>query len=310
MFKKHAKLQKLCLFTVISYVCTLFIFIEPMIYHEKALLTPFLISQKELGKSIGLVPTMGALHKGHLSLIQQAANENDLVIVSIFVNPTQFDNAADLEKYPRTLNHDLLQLESISGAVLVYAPSVNDVYDNNIAASHFDFNGLENEMEGEFRSGHFDGVATIVKRLFEITLADKAYFGEKDFQQLQIIRKLVLKHQISITIIGCSIQREKNGLAMSSRNKRLNKDEQQQATFIYKTLQKAKRKFGTESATTVVQWVTKQFSNHPFLKLEYFKIAEISTLKSVKRKAKNKKYRAFVAVYANDVRLIDNIALN
>lgn len=286
------------------------IFYKTMIYLQKEKLVSFLNFHKEQGRSVGLVPTMGALHEGHLSLIQQAANENDLVVVSIFVNPTQFDKPTDLEKYPRTLSLDVEKLKTVKGSVLVYAPAANDVYDTKIVSEKFDFDGLEHEMEGEFRKGHFDGVGTIVKKFFEIVKPHKAYFGEKDFQQLQIIRKLVEKHRIPVQIVGCPIQREKNGLAMSSRNLQLNKEEKEQASFIYKTLQKAKEKFGTKSADTVVDWVTKQFKKHPFLRLEYIKVAEVSTLKSVKRKVKNKKYRAFVAVYANDVRLIDNLALN
>lgn len=284
--------------------------IGTMVFTEKSKLSAFVGNQSKNDQSVGLVPTMGALHEGHLALIQQSTLNNALTIVSIFVNPTQFDNPTDLVKYPRTLDEDVKLIKSLKKNVIVYAPTPNDVYNGNVSSQKFDFDGLENEMEGEFRNGHFDGVGTVVKRLLEIVKPDRAYFGEKDFQQLQIIRKLVKKYKIPVEIVGCPISREDSGLAMSSRNKRLTEEEREKSAFIYKTLRVARAKFGTESANKVVEWVTKQFETHSFLRLEYFKIAEVLTLKSVKRKTKNKKYRAFIAVYANDVRLIDNLALN
>ena len=261
--------------------------------------------------SIGLVPTMGALHEGHLSLIKQALSENDKVFVSIFVNPTQFNNIKDLDTYPRTLDRDISLLETVSkDSIIVYAPTVHDIYGDHIESVTFDFDGLEKEMEGEFRDGHFDGVGTVVKRFFEIVKPDYAYFGEKDFQQLQIIRKLVEKQNIPVNIVGCDIYRELTGLAMSSRNERLTPEHKNEAPFIYKILKSAKEKFGTKSAKKVMEWVDKQFAKNDLLKLEYFTIADVETLKPIKRKSKKKKYRAFIAVYAGDVRLIDNIALN
>jgi pantoate--beta-alanine ligase len=193
---------------------------------------------------------------------------------------------------------------------LVYAPTVNDIYGDTISATSFSYDGLEHEMEGRFRTGHFDGVGTIVKRLFDIIRPDTAYFGEKDFQQLMIIKKLVEKHKIPVDVIGCKIHRANDGLAMSSRNTRLKTEYRAAAPFIYKTLKTAKKKFGTESAPAVTDWVTKQFDAHALLTLEYFIIADSDTLKTVKRKSKQKSYRAFIAVYADDIRLIDNIALN
>lgn len=260
---------------------------------------------------IGFVPTMGALHKGHLALVERALSDNDKVFVSVFVNPTQFNNLEDLEKYPKTLDEDVALLKSVNtNNIIVYAPSVDDVYDGNTVSQKFDFDGLEFEMEGKFRPGHFDGVGTVVKRLFEIVRPDNAYFGEKDFQQLQIIKKLVSKHKLHVNIIGCDIFREDNGLAMSSRNTRLTDEQKAVAPFIYKTLKTAKTYFGTKSASKVIEWVTQQFKNNNILNLEYFTIADVDSLKEVKRKSKNKKYRAFIAVYAGEVRLIDNIALN
>lgn len=260
--------------------------------------------------SIGFVPTMGALHQGHLALVEKALVNNDVVFVSVFVNPTQFNNSDDLLKYPRTLEKDLEMLDLLSKDILVFAPSVDVMYQGNTVSQSFDFDGLEHEMEGKFRPRHFDGVGTVVKRLFEIVRPDNAYFGEKDFQQLQIIRKLVEKNNIPVNIIGCEIHREPSGLAMSSRNERLTDDEKKAASFIYKTLKSAKDMFGTKSANKVTEWVTKQFENNELLKLEYFIIANVDTLKTVKRKSNNNVYRAFIAVYASDIRLIDNIALN
>ena len=188
-------------------------------------------------KSVGFVPTMGALHLGHLSLVSRALNENDEVVVSIFVNPTQFNKKEDLEKYPRTLERDLTLLKTLSkNNIIIYAPSVNDIYNLHIKAIDFDFDGLENEMEGKFRPGHFNGVGTVVKKLFEIVKPDNAYFGEKDFQQLQIIKKLAEKFHLPVNVIGCEIYREESGLALSSRNERLSVGHKKATPFIYKTL--------------------------------------------------------------------------
>ncbi len=282
-----------------------------VVANTKEQIAEIILSLRQNDNSIGFVPTMGALHKGHLSLITKALSENDVVFVSIFVNPTQFNNQEDLEQYPRTLERDVRLLSTVSKTkIFTYAPSVKDIYAENVSSNKFDFDGLEYEMEGEFRDGHFDGVGTIVKRLFEIVTPDRAYFGEKDFQQLQIIKKLVEKYDLGVDIIGCEIHREPSGLAMSSRNERLTPEQKEEASFIYKTLQTAKRKFGTKSATKVTEWVNKTFANNKILKLEYFVIADVETLKPIKRKSNKKQYRAFVAAYAGDIRLIDNIALN
>lgn len=261
-------------------------------------------------KNIGFVPTMGALHQGHLSLIQKSISENDTTVMSIFVNPTQFNNAVDLENYPRTLDADVEKLKKISPDIIIFAPSVDDIYQGKALAQHFDFDGLEHEMEGRHRPGHFDGVGTIVKRLFEIVQPTRAYFGEKDFQQLLIIKKMVEKTGLPVKVIDQPIFREENGLAMSSRNERLSVIQRKEASFIYKTLREAKNQFGTKNATKVVNWVENAFQNNTNFKLEYFEIADESTLKSIQNKEPNKKYRAFIAVYMNDVRLIDTISLN
>ena len=282
-----------------------------MKFHNKTELSHHIDALKAKGMSIGFVPTMGALHNGHLSLVNIGLNQNDIVVVSIFVNPTQFDNKEDLTKYPRTLDADIALLKTVSDdSILVYAPNVGDIYGDSIVSQSFTYDGLEHEMEGAFRDGHFDGVGTIVKRLLEIVKPHYAYFGEKDFQQLQIIKKLVELHQIPVKVVGCAIHRAEDGVAMSSRNTRLTPEHRAITPFIFKTLNSAKVKFGTKSAQNVTEWVKKQFKKQPLLELEYFIIADIDTLKPVKRKSTKKTYRAFIAVYAGDIRLIDNIALN
>ena len=280
------------------------------IFYTQNTLKAFIKAQKSEDKTIGFVPTMGALHKGHLSLVRNAMTDNDIVFVSIFVNPTQFDNTTDLEKYPRTLDADVALLKTLGKKVFVYAPTVADIYNSDIIAEKFSFDGLEFEMEGKFRTGHFDGVGTIVKRFFEIVTPDNAYFGEKDFQQLMIIKKLASKYKLPVNVIGCEIFREASGLAMSSRNQRLCNVAKKESAFIHKTLLEAKKKFGTKSALQVTEWVQKQFSTHPLLTLEYVEIANIKNLKTVKRKSKNETYRIFIAAFIENIRLIDNLALN
>jgi pantoate--beta-alanine ligase len=280
------------------------------IFNKNIDLKDYLIRFKTQSSTIGFVPTMGALHEGHLALMKQSIQENDVTVVSIFVNPTQFNNAEDLDKYPRTLEADVLKISSLSNDIIVYAPTVDDIYEGETKAQSFDFDGLENQMEGAFRPGHFDGVGTIVKRLFEIVTPTKAYFGEKDFQQLQIVKKLVSKNQLPVTIVGCPIFREANGLAMSSRNERLSASEREEAAFIYQTLQGAKEKFATQTADSVQQWVVKTFKNHPNFELEYFVIADESTLLPIENKEISKNYRAFIALFVNNIRLIDTISLN
>lgn len=262
-------------------------------------------------KTIGFVPTMGALHDGHLALVQRAITQNQVVIVSIFVNPNQFNNSEDLVNYPRTLQEDIKLLSKLSDDIVVFAPiDPIEVYGDNMNSISYNFEGLENEMEGKFRPGHFDGVGTVLKHFFSIVSPTRAYFGEKDFQQLQIVKKLVAIEKMSVEIIGCPIYREESGLALSSRNKRLNKTQLQEAPLIYKTLQQVKNDFGTKSVLSLTEWISKQFEANKTLELEYFQIAKTSDLKSIQRKQKNTKYRAFIAVFAGEVRLIDNIALN
>jgi len=280
------------------------------ILKEKRALKKQIGEYKNAGLSIGFVPTMGALHEGHLSLMEQALSSCDKVVVSIFVNPTQFDNPQDLEKYPRTLEEDVARISALSPDILIFSPPASEIYGDEISSEEFSFDGLEFEMEGKFRKGHFNGVGTIVKKLFEMVEPDKAFFGEKDYQQLQIIRKLVEKTGLPVQIIGCPIHREASGLARSSRNERLPGEVRQNAAFIYDVLQQVKEKFGTKSAKELTAWVREEFKKRPFLELEYFEIANAESLKTVDEKQNGHKYRAFIAAYAGEIRLIDNIALN
>ncbi|NVN17305.1 pantoate--beta-alanine ligase [Muricauda sp. HICW] len=280
------------------------------IFDLKKELNAFTNEQRKKDRSIGLVPTMGALHTGHISLVKKALSENDLVIVSIFVNPTQFDKKDDLDKYPRTFEKDIELLKQVSYQIVVFAPTVDEIYGGDITSESYEFDGLDKVMEGEFRTGHFDGVGTIVELLLRTVAPDKAYFGEKDFQQLQIIRKMSEIKNLPYTIVGCPIEREPNGLAMSSRNERLSKKTREEAGFIYSMLQSAKTKFGTESAIDITDWATSEFEQHPLFDLEYFEIADENTLTPALKIQDNQKYRAFIAVYADGVRLIDNLRLN
>ncbi|MEC5164897.1 pantoate--beta-alanine ligase [Flavobacterium sp. PL11] len=280
------------------------------IFYGKASLMDYLKSIKTADSTIGFVPTMGALHQGHLALMKKSLLENNNTVVSIFVNPTQFNNLEDLAKYPRTLEEDVKKLDDLDPKIILYAPSVDDIYEGNVLSQHFDFDGLENQMEGKFRPGHFDGVGTIVKRLFEIVTPTNAYFGEKDFQQLQIVKRMVFKDKLGVIIVGCPIHREQNNLAMSSRNERLSEQEREEAAIIYKTLTAAKEKFTKQSSRKITEWVKSFIERNPRFTLEYFTIADETTLLSCTKKDKNKKYRAFIAVLVNNIRLIDTISLN
>lgn len=280
------------------------------IIKEKETLQELILNYKKEGGTIGFVPTMGALHPGHISLAKQAFESCDHVVISIFVNPTQFDNPEDLQKYPRDLDNDIALLSGVSEEFIIFSPSASEIYGDAVISDHFSFDGMENLMEGKFRKGHFDGVGTVVQKLFKIVQPDKAFFGEKDFQQLQIIRKLVEKLKLDIDIIGCPIDRENSGLARSSRNERLSHEERRNAAFIYEVLQQVKERFGIKNAPEITNWVRQRFNENHSLVLEYFEIADADNLKSVQVKDDDKKYRAFIAAYSGEIRLIDNIALN
>ncbi|CEN35076.1 pantoate--beta-alanine ligase [Capnocytophaga cynodegmi] len=279
------------------------------IYTQQEKLKNTISTYKKSGKSIGFVPTMGALHEGHLSLIYKSLSENDVTVVSIFVNPTQFNNAEDLDKYPRTLEADVEKIKKVSEEVIVYAPSVEDVYDKDVVSEKFNFEGLDKVMEGKFRPGHFDGVGTVVKKLFQIVTPDKAYFGEKDYQQLLIIKKMVAQTKLPVDVIGCPIVRDERGLALSSRNQRLSEDRREEAAYIYQVLQEVRNQFSTKNPIEIEKWVKQQFEIKKDFELEYFSIAEADTLTEIAEKESGKKYRAFVVVYVDGIRLIDNLEM-
>ena len=280
------------------------------VYHTKSELIAHLSSFTELNKTIGLVPTMGALHDGHLSLMKQSLQENDVTVMTIFVNPTQFNNAEDLDKYPRTLENDIKKVESLSSNIIIFAPNAQEIYGDHVEATHYEFDGLEHQMEGAARPGHFDGVGTIITILFNIIKPTNAYFGEKDFQQLQIIKSLVKNYNLPVNIIGCPIYRQEDGLAMSSRNQRLTDTAKNHSTFLYQTLKQAQHLFENESIEKVKQFVENEINTHPDFELEYFEIADEDTLVTATTKENNKKYRGFLVAYIEGVRLIDNISLN
>lgn len=257
------------------------------------------------GKTIGLVPTMGALHAGHASLVNRAVAENDVVVVSDFVNPTQFNDQNDLLKYPRTLEADCALLEKC-GATLVFAPSVEEVYPEP-DTRQFSYAPLDTVMEGKYRPGHFNGVCQIVSKLFLMVEPDRAYFGEKDFQQLAIIREMVRKYPFNIQIVGCPIVREEDGLALSSRNARLTAEQRKE------TLQISKALFASvDFSKSRVLLETKQFVEDcirraPGLELEYFEIVDGNTLQPVKAWDESNYIVGCITVYCGEVRLIDNI---
>lgn len=269
---------------------------------------------RELNKSngsIGFVPTMGALHKGHASLIEKCGEENDIIICSIFVNPTQFNDKTDLEKYPRTPEKDIELLKS-AGCDILFMPSAEEIYPKNETANEpwkaIDFGMLDKVMEGKHRPGHFTGVAQVVYRLFEIAKPHKAYFGQKDFQQLAIIKHMTTALHLSIEIVPCEIIREKDGLAMSSRNVRLTEEERKIAPKIYELLCKAKEQSKTNSYAEVKEIITKEFNAIAAFGLEYFEIADTKTLLPLTEKTNAA--IACVALKLDNVRLIDNIFLN
>lgn len=277
------------------------------VFNNKVDLNSYLSNINPQKKSVGFVPTMGALHAGHLSLLEKSIENNAFTVISIFVNPTQFNNPEDLEKYPRTLENDIQKIKTISSDIIIYSPNVDDIYEGKLISEHFDFEGLEHQMEGKFRPGHFDGVGTVVKRLFEIVKPTNAYFGKKDFQQLQIVKKLVEIEQLPVNIIGCEIFREENGLAMSSRNERLSNEERNLAALLFKTLHEAKILFETKTPQEVKLFVENVFKNHAIITLEYFEIANEKTLEPIETKIKGVSHRAFLAVFINNIRLIDTI---
>lgn len=258
--------------------------------------------------TVGLVPTMGALHAGHISLVEKAVSENQTALVTIFVNPTQFNDPEDLKRYPRNLEADLNLLEP-TGCDLVFAPKPKEIYPKP-DTRQFYFGELETVMEGKHRPGHFNGVAQVVSRFFEIVNPDKAYFGLKDFQQLAIIKTMVEQLNLPVEIVPCEIVREESGLAMSSRNALLSAGERKNAAVIYQTLIEAKKQTGQKSVNELREWIVNEINNNPYLTVEYIEIVDDKTLQPVNNWNDEGKKVACAAVFCGKVRLIDNMVLN
>jgi len=281
-----------------------------ILFKQTNTIKTFLLEQKEKGKTIGFIPTMGALHQGHLSLINQSVKENDITVCSIFINPIQFNNKKDFELYPVEIEKDLKKLEE-NNCTIAFVPNEKEIYaDENIQKQTFDFNGLDKYMEGLHRPGHFNGVAIVVKRLFEICVPNNAYFGEKDFQQLRIIQHLVNAFNLKVNIVPCEIYREKNGLAMSSRNQRLSTTEKEIASSIYKNLTEAKKDFASGIPLIVTKKrMIKNFLANKLFSIDYVEYADSKSLRPIQNYKETKQCVLCVAIYVNDVRLIDNITI-
>lgn len=260
---------------------------------------------KAQGKKVGLVPTMGALHAGHASLVKRSVNENEVTVVSVFVNPTQFNDKNDLVKYPRTLDADCKLLEAC-GATYAFAPSVEEMYPEP-DTRQFSYAPLDTVMEGAFRPGHFNGVCQIVSKLFEAVKPHRAYFGEKDFQQLAIIREMVRQMQFDLEIVGCPIVREEDGLALSSRNARLSAEERENALKISQTLFKSRTFAATHTVSETLKFVEDAIAAVPGLRLEYFEIVDGNTLQKIDNWNQTSYVVGCITVFCGDVRLIDNI---
>lgn len=260
---------------------------------------------KAQGKKVGLVPTMGALHAGHASLVKRSVKENDVTVVSVFVNPTQFNDKNDLEKYPRTLDADCRLLEDCS-ATFVFAPSVSEMYPQP-DTRRFSYAPLDTVMEGAFRPGHFNGVCQIVSKLFDAVKPHRAYFGEKDFQQLAIIREMVRQMQFDLQIVGCPIVREEDGLALSSRNARLSAGERENALNISRTLFKSRTFAANHSVSETQKMVEEAIAAASDLRLEYFEIVDGNTLQKIANWDETSYAVGCITVFCGDVRLIDNI---
>ena len=262
--------------------------------------------KRQTGKTIGFVPTMGALHEGHIALVRRARKENDIIGCSIFVNPIQFNNPEDLEKYPRTLEEDLQMLREV-GCDLVFVPSATEMYPGPVTEK-YDFGSLERVMEGAFRPGHFNGVAVVVKKLFIIFNPDRAYFGEKDFQQLRIIQALVKMENLPVSIIPCPTVREMDGLAMSSRNRRLTAEERSVAPEIYRTMLEVSLRYGSLNVADARKMALERLTRCGFMP-EYVEIAAVSDLQPVLDWDDKIPTRIFVACFLGKVRLIDNLEI-
>lgn len=276
------------------------------VFSEIQTLQTYLQKERLQGKTIGFVPTMGALHEGHLSLIQTAKNQNDVTVCSIFVNPTQFNNPDDLAVYPRTLEADCQLLEQVQCDV-VFAPSAAEMYPS-LTNLKFNFGILETVMEGKFRPGHFNGVGIVVAKLFNIVQPTKAYFGQKDLQQCAVINCLVRDLSFSLDLVICPTQREQDGLAMSSRNRNLSNEQRALAPAIYKALQQASQQLKTQPAQVVKKAIEDYFTSINDIELEYFEISDFETLLPVEELSEGKTALC-IAAYLGKTRLIDNVII-
>lgn len=275
------------------------------VLHTKNELISLIDNFKKEDKSIGFVPTMGALHEGHLSLVKESKKNSDITVVSIFVNPTQFNDAEDLKRYPRTLDKDVELLEK-AGCDVVFAPAVEEIYPEPDTRK-FNFGYLESVMEGTKRPGHFNGVGQVVSRLFEIVRPEKAFFGMKDFQQVAIIKQMVKQLNSPVQIIPCPIVREESGLALSSRNTLLDDEHRKNAPHIHATLEKAREMASSLSVEKLKKWISDEINRNPYLETEYVEIVDDTTLKITKDWKEPGNKVACVAVYAGKIRLIDNM---
>ena len=276
-----------------------------MVLSENDKLQQEIQHQKDKDRTIGLVPTMGALHQGHIDLIKDAGDQCDIVVISIFVNPTQFNDTSDLENYPREVEQDVEMIDQLDIETIIYTPSVEGIYGNSVETLDHDFGTIVQYMEGQYRQGHFGGVATVIKHLFDIVKPDKAFFGEKDYQQLRLIQQLVKKTGQPVEVIGCATSRDSSGLARSSRNKRLNKEQLKEAAIVPQALELARAHFRKKPIHEIKNEVKELFLGSNVV-LEYFEIAPISNLVPVDEPVRGEDHRAFIAAFVNGVRLIDN----
>ena len=268
-------------------------------------LKAYLAAERQDNKQVGFVPTMGALQAGHLSLVKRCREENDVCVVSVFVNPTQFNDKHDLETYPRTLDKDCALLET-AGCDYVFAPSVEEMYPEPDTRT-FDFGTVSAVMEGARRPGHFNGVAQIVSKLFYAVEPNRAYFGEKDFQQIAVIRAMVKQLQIPVEIVACPIVREADGLALSSRNVRLTPEQRQKAPLIARTLKESVTFAAGKSVQEVIDYVVNRINAEPDMRVEYFEIVDGNTMEAIGQWTDTTYPVGCITVYCGEVRLIDNI---
>ena len=279
-----------------------------LIFSDISSIKSHLNKLKKEGNIIGFVPTMGALHNGHLSLIKKSISENNITVVSIFVNPMQFDNAEDLITYPSDIRSDISLLKSISNKIILFNPDSEEIYSDGVKSNQFNFNGIDKHMEGKYRRNHFQGVATVVNKLLSIVNSDNIYLGEKDFQQLRIIENLVFEKKINTKVVRCETLRQIDGLALSSRNSKLSFSSKKIATNLFKALNFAKEKIDVLCIDEIEQKISDNLANFKEIELEYFVISDEKNLKPIKLK-QTEKCRAFIAACVSGVRLIDNVKL-